>query len=89
MAKKQKTAAPNPSDEVVYRIHTLLHTMRAISRHEDALCTLMNEVKTAGKVTEELDSELRDLLEEMPAHEYNDDVEAVREALSPAMAATR
>ena len=89
MAKKSKPAAPSPSDEVVYRIHTLLHTMRAIARHEDTLCTLMNEIKTAGRVTEELDTELRDLLEEMPAHEYDDDIEAVRQALRPAAAATR
>ena len=89
MAKKRKPAAPRAGDEVVYRINTLLHTMRAIARHEDGLCTLMNEIKTSGEVTGELDAELRDLLEEMPAHEYNDDVEAIREALRPAAAARR
>ena len=89
MARKQKPAEPKPSDEVVYRIHTLLHTIRAISRHEDALCALMTEIKSTGIVTEALDTELRDLLEEMPAHEYNEDVDAIREALRPALAATR
>ena len=86
MAKKREAAKSGAGDEVVYRIHTLLHTMRAISRHEDNLCALMNEVKTSGVVTEALDTELRDLLEEMPAHEYADDIEAVRQALRPARA---
>ena len=89
MAKKQKPVEPNPGDEVVYRINTLLHTMRAIARHEDSLCGLMNEIKTSGRVSEELDAELRDVLEAMPAQEYHDDVEAIREALRPALAATR
>ena len=89
MAKKQKAAQPNPSDEVVYRINTLLHTMRAVARHEDSLCGLMNEIKATGRVSDELDAELRDVLEAMPAHEYHDDVEAIREALRPALAAAR
>jgi hypothetical protein len=85
---KRKTAEPSPGSEVVYRIHTLLHTIRAISRHEDSLCALMNEIKTGGVVTEALDTELRDLLEEMPAHEYFEDVDAVRQALRPASSTT-
>ena len=68
---------------VVYRIHTLLHTVRAIERHEEQLCGIMTEIRMTGVVTAKLDEELRDLLEGMPAHEYKDDIDAVREALSP------
>ena len=83
--KKALVRASNQIDELVYRINTLLHTMRAIARHEDQLCTLMTEIRTSGLVNETLDQDLRDLLEQMPAHEYLDDVEAVRETLSPAL----
>ena len=68
---------------VAYRIHTLLHTMRAIERHEEHLCGIMTEIRTTGAVTAKLDEELRDLLEAMPAHEYKDDIDAVRMSLSP------
>ena len=68
---------------VVYRIHTLLHTIRAIERHEEQLCGIMTEIRMTGVVTAKLDEELRDLLEGMPAHEYTGDIDAVREALSP------
>ena len=76
-AKTEQIAA------VVYRIHTLLHTVRAIERHEEQLCGIMTEIRMTGVVTAKLDEELRDLLEQMPAHEYKDDIDAVRESLSP------
>ncbi len=87
MAPKAKSK-PDPAQQartaqVVYRINTLLHTMRAIERHEEKLCALMNELKSTGQVTDTTDEELRDLLEQMPAHEYNDDIEAIRTALNP------
>ena len=93
MATKKAPApvpqVPDQVNELVYRINTLLHTMRAIARHEDQLCTVMTEIRTSGLVNETLDQDLRDLLEQMPAHEYLDDVEAVRETLSPALLTAR
>ena len=83
---KPAASAKDPKvDEVVYRLHTLLHTMRAIERHEEALCALMTEIQKSGAVTADQDEEIRDLLEQMPCHEYGDDVEAVRASLSPAI----
>lgn len=79
---------PSPTAELTYRLNTLLHTMRAIARHEDQLCTLMHEVQNSGIVDPGLDEELRDLLEQMPSHEYQDDVEAVRTTLTPALVTT-
>ena len=88
--KPSKTSGKDPKvDEVVYRLHTLLHTMRAIERHEEQLCSLMTEIQNAGVVTLEQDEEIRDLLEQMPCHEYGDDVEGVRVALTPAILGKR
>jgi muconolactone delta-isomerase len=85
---KAKAAAPTADREekvaaVVYRINTLLHTMRAIERHEDQLCIIMTELRNTGAITAPLDEELRDLLEQMPTHEYMEDIDAVRNTLSP------
>ncbi len=83
MKSKNTAAKAEAVAAVVYRIHTLLHTMRAIERNEEQLCGIMTEIRMTGVVTAKLDEELRDLLEGMPAHEYKDDIDAVRMALSP------
>ena len=86
MAKKPTKSRPaQPTTEIVYRLHTLLHTMRAIERHEEKICSILTEVERSGSVTQECDEELRDILEQMPAHEYEDDIQAVRSALTPAL----
>ncbi len=82
-AKAAQGANKNRISAVVYRINTLLHTMRAIERHEDQLCIIMTEIKSSGAMTAKLDEELRGILEEIPAHEYLDDIDAVRTSLSP------
>ncbi len=64
-----------------YRVHALLHTMRLIQEHEDQLCTLMTEIRNAGEVSPELQTELHALLEEIPAADLQSNVDAVRETL--------
>lgn len=86
-AKGTKSESSEKIANVVYRINALLHTMRAIERHEEQLCVVMTEIKNSGKMTPVLDDELRDLLEQMPAHEYKDDIDDVREALGPGLLA--
>ena len=83
MKSKAKKADAEKIAAVVYRINTLLHTIRAIERHEEQLCGIMTEIRLNGVVTESLDEELRDILEQMPAHEYLEDIDAVRQALGP------
>lgn len=83
MKSKAKKADAEKIGAVVYRLNTLLHTMRAIERHEEQLCGIMTEIRLNGGVTASLDEELRDLLEQMPAHEYLEDIDAVRQALGP------
>lgn len=82
-AKKAEKPDTEKIAAVVYRLNTLLHTMRAIERHEEQLCGIMTEIRLSGGVTASLDEELRDLLEQMPAHEYLEDIDAVRQALGP------
>ena len=83
MKSKAKQAEAEKIAAVVYRINTLLHTMRAIERHEEQLCGIMTEIRLNGSMTAGLDEELRDLLEQMPAHEYLEDMDAVRQELGP------
>lgn len=65
--------------QVVYRIDALLHTMRAIERREEQLCTIMHAIKTAKGMNSALNLELQQLLEELPARAYQADLDAVHE----------
>ncbi|MGI4831368.1 MAG: hypothetical protein ACRYFU_24785 [Janthinobacterium lividum] len=84
--KKNKTAAaPNPRSTIFYRLHALLHTIHAIERYEDQLCSLLHEIQTSGAVSEVVSEELRDLLEQIPSSGYQEEINAVREALAPSV----
>ncbi len=77
-----RTAKPNPANQIMLRLHTLLHTVRSIAQVEDELCTLLHEVERTGALTPESSDELHKLLNKLPTHEYTDDLEAVRSSLS-------
>lgn len=70
--------------EVAYRIDVLLHTMRSIERHEEQLCTILHDIKLPGGLTPDVTAELHSLLDELPSHVYQADLDAVREALTAA-----
>ena len=74
-----RKAAPRPP--LYDHLNALLHTMRCIELHEPQLCALLNELKTTNKVTPKLATDLRALLDKLPAHAYTDDLEAVEQAL--------
>ena len=78
MAKK-KSAPPQPAaaERLVHRMHTLLHTMHAIQSQEDAICTLMTEIKATGRLAPEAARELHQILDSIPAHGYVEDLEAL------------
>ena len=59
------------------RLHTLLHTVRCIAQHEDALCELSHEVQQSGQLSEETKVALDALLKKIPSHEYAHDLDAV------------
>lgn len=77
-ASRKSTEARPPA---FYRINALLHTMRSIEAHEERLCSLMNEIKTADAVSPEVLEELRDVLDSIPSDEYLEDLTALRRTL--------
>ena len=79
--RKAKKAAGNQQPPVFYRLHALLHTIRAIEGYEDQLCTLLHDIKSTGEVNTTVQQELLDLLEEMPT-EYQDELNAIRRELT-------
>ena len=81
--KKSGLAVAQPP-EVFYRIHSLLYTLRAIAQREDQLCVLMHHLRTSGKLNATLSAELHEILDEIPADEYMDDLHALRASLGQA-----
>ena len=78
-AKDKKT---RPHLQVAHRIEVLLHTMRAIERHEEQLCVVMTEIRTEGVVSAATRKELQALLGELPSDAYQTDLDAVEAALA-------
>ncbi len=76
-----RTAKPSPASPITIRLHALLHTVRSIAQAEDELCTLLHDVERTGTLTRDASTELHALLSKLPAHEYIDDLEAVRSSL--------
>ena len=81
---KQTKSTRDAPPAMYYRIHALLHTMHAIEQYEDQLCALMHEIQTTGAVSPVVSDELQDLLSDIPSHQYQDELNAVHQALVPA-----
>jgi hypothetical protein len=75
-------AAPKVRLPLYDQLNALLHTMRCIELQEPQLCALLNELKTAQKVTPKLEADLRAVLDKLPAAAYTDDLQAVERAIS-------
>ena len=71
---------------VFYRLNAFLHTLRVIAGYEDQLCTLLHASRPGTAPDAETHRELLSLLEEMPATHYQQELEALREALLPSPA---
>ena len=79
--KKSEPAQPSAEERLVHRMHQLLHTIHAIQRQEDMLCTLMTEIKDTGRLSPEVARELHVVLDRIPAHGYVADLEALGQEL--------
>lgn len=79
--QETRRATGNKQPEVFYRINSLLRIMRVIEQHEEQLCTIMNDIKISGAVSAAVANELHNILDEIPSSEYQEDLNAVREAL--------
>ena len=66
---------------VYNHLHALLHTLRALERHQDHLCTLLAEMGRTGKASASLRRELTDLLHDLPAASFDAELRAVWSAL--------
>lgn len=62
-------------------LYALLHTMRALERHQDHVCTLLTEIQRTGKPSAALRRELTELLHDLPAASLDSEVRAVWSAL--------
>lgn len=84
-ATKSKTATLEMQPAQVFtRINSLLLTLRTMAQREDQLCILMHHLRTNGKLSPSLATELHEILAEIPAEEYMHDLHALREALQAA-----
>lgn len=63
-------------------IHALLHTMRLIEQHEEPLCSMHDELRRTGKLSAAHHRKLQQLVHELPAHDYQADLETLRYALA-------
>ncbi len=85
---RPRTAAIQPSSPYG-RLDALLHTVRCIAQHEDALCELSHEVKQSGVLSDETRLALDVLLKKIPAQEYVHDLDAVTILLAGSPQPTR
>ena len=73
---------PASAPDLYGSIHALLHTMRLIERHEESLCSMHDELKRTGKLSASQRRKLQQLVYDLPAHDYQADLETLRQALS-------
>ena len=83
-AEKQNIGQTKQHPLIFYKVHALLHTLRTINGYEDQLCTLLEEIKRSGEVSETVHRELEQILEDIPSHEYVDDLKTLRNDLASA-----
>jgi hypothetical protein len=55
--------------------------MRCMAQYEDALCELSHELRQTGQLSSELREEIRDLLDKIPSHDFQLDLDAARAEL--------
>ena len=74
----EATAAAKPGmPPVYYRLHSLLHTLRAVECQQDTLCSLLAEIQRTGKLNAAMRRELEAILHDVPAALLNSEVQSV------------
>jgi hypothetical protein len=76
-----KTDAPSSTESLIPCLHSLLHSIRCIAHHEDSVCELLHELHHTKIAQTKFITELRDLLEDLPAYDFLDDFNDVRDIL--------
>ena len=65
-------------------LHALLHTMRLIEQHDEPLCSMHDELKRTGRLSAAQRRRLQQLVNELPAQDYQADLDTLREAVAAA-----
>ena len=73
-------AAAAPPD-LYSSLHALLHTMRLIEQHDEPLCSMHDELKRTGRLSAAQRRRLQRLVDELPAEDYQADLETLRHAV--------
>lgn len=92
-ARKQATKAPTKrtavkttrtavAPDLYSSLHALLHTMRVIEQHEEPLCSMQDELRRTGNLSAAHRRRLQKLVDELPAADYQADLETLRQAVS-------
>lgn len=66
---------------LAHGLNGLLHTMHAVQQFEETLCSLMHALRR-GRATGTLLRDLREVLEQLPARDYQHEVDALRDAIA-------
>lgn len=84
-----KTDAPSSTESLIPCLHSLLHSIRCIAHHEDSVCELLHELHHTKIAQTKFITELRDLLEDLPAYDFLDDFNDVRDILGQTQIAAK
>lgn len=76
-----EAAQPLEAKELAHSLNTLLHTMQTVQNYEERLCSLKHALQR-GRANGTLLRELREVLDELPAHDYLHEVDALRRAIA-------
>jgi hypothetical protein len=81
--KPQVPPAPaaTPRPDLYSSLHALLHTMRLIERHDEPLCSMHDELKRTGKLSAAQRRRLQHLVDELPAQDYQNDLDTLKQAV--------
>ena len=74
-------AQPVEARDLAHGLDTLLHTMQTVQNFEERLCSLKHALQR-GRANGSLLRELRAVLDELPAHDYLYEVDALRRAIA-------
>ena len=77
----QPVATAVDAQTLAHGLNSLLHTMQTVQQHEERLCSLMHALRR-GRASRPLLGELREVLEQLPAHDYLHEVDALRDAVA-------
>ncbi len=87
--RTSKQVATVATPDLYSSLHALLHTMRLIEQHDEPLCSMHDELKRTGRLSAAQRRRLQQLVLELPAEDYQADLDTLRQAVGAAQTAGR